>query len=137
MPLIVRADCAFTIDSPDGSVIDPFGRTNEENPAGLNQKGEQEEETEKQVGPTGLAVTTAADSADTLTWDDRGDDFILSYTVYRRNVDLDTHGNGRGAAKFKGLTTTGSADTTFTDPSVTFSTRNTYPVTGNNAPGES
>ena len=86
--------------------------------------------------PTGLSVTSASHESVTLAWDDPSDDSITGYRVLRRSRDGDTYGDGQGAAEFVAIEDdTGTADTEYTNESVTPETRYVYRVEARNPAG--
>ena len=88
------------------------------------------------AAPTGLAVSSTTSHSVTLNWNDPEDDSITSYQVLRRSRDGDQYGDGLGAAEFAAIVDyTGSATTTYTDASVTPSTRYVYRVKARNSQG--
>ena len=86
--------------------------------------------------PTGLEATEIAYDRVALAWDDPGDSSITGYRVLRRNVDGDEYGDGKGAAEFTAVADdTGTAETSYTDTTVTPRTRYVYRVEARNAAG--
>ena len=86
--------------------------------------------------PTGLEATEIAYDRVALAWDDPGDSSITGYRVLRRNVDGDEYGDGKGAAEFTAVSEdTGTAETSYTDTTVTPRTRYVYRVKARNAAG--
>ena len=86
--------------------------------------------------PTGLAAVSVSHDSVTLTWDDPGDTTIESYQVHRRSRDSSAYGDGLGAPEFVVVVDdTGSAAATYTDTSVTPSTRYVYRIKARNAQG--
>ena len=81
--------------------------------------------------PTGLSATATHDQVE-LTWDAPGDDSITGYVILRRNRDTDAEG------EFTELVSdTGSADTTYTDDTVSSETPYTYRIKAINEHGVS
>ena len=86
--------------------------------------------------PVGLTVASASDVSITVAWDDPQDDSITGYQVLRRSRDGDTYGDGQGAREFVAIEDdTGTADTEYTDNSVTPETRYVYRVKARNPAG--
>ena len=88
------------------------------------------------AAPTGLAAGSQTHNSVTLSWDDPGDNTIQSYQVLRRPRDGSVYGDSQGAPGFVVITdNTGSAGATYTDTSVTPSTRYVYRIKARNAVG--
>ena len=86
--------------------------------------------------PTGLTVSSASHDSVTITWDDPQDDSIAGYQILRRSRDGDTYGDGQGSWEFVAIEDdTGTADTEYTDQSVTSETRYVYRVKAWNPAG--
>ena len=88
--------------------------------------------------PTGLTAGAVSHDSVTIAWDDPGDGSITGYRVLRRSRDGGEYGDGQGAAAFAAIEEdTGSAETTYTDSSVSPRTRYVYRVEALNANGVS
>ena len=86
--------------------------------------------------PTGLTVASASHDSITIEWDDPQDDGITGYQVLRRSRDGSDYGDGGGSWDFVVIEDdTGSADTEYTDTSVTPRTRYVYRVKARNPAG--
>ena len=86
--------------------------------------------------PTGLNVTEESYFSVSISWDDPQDDGITGYQVLRRSRDGDSYGDGQGAAEFAAIEDdTGTADTEYTDNTVSPGARYVYRVKARNSAG--
>ena len=88
------------------------------------------------AAPTGLAAGSRTHNSITLSWDDPGDSTIQSYQVLRRPRDGSLYGDSQGAPGLVVVAdNTGSAGATYTDTSLTPSTRYVYSIKARNSVG--
>ena len=86
--------------------------------------------------PTGLTTASVAHDSVELAWDNPGDSAIAGYKVLRRSCDGADYGDGLGASEFVAVVDdTGTAETSYTDMSVTPHTRYVYRVKARNSHG--
>ena len=86
--------------------------------------------------PTGLTAASVAHDSVELAWDNPGDSAIAGYKVLRRSCDGADYGDGLGASEFLAVVDdTGTAETSYTDMSVTPHTRYVYRVKARNSHG--
>ena len=86
--------------------------------------------------PTGLTIIEEGRYSVSISWDDPQDDSIAGYQILRRSRDGGTYGDGQGAAEFVAVEDdTGTADTEYSDESVTPETRYVYRVKARNPAG--
>ena len=113
-------------------------RVKARNPAGLSERSSyaNAETPGAAERPTGLTVSSASHDSITIRWDDPGDDGISGYQVLRRSRDRDAYDDGLGAREFVAVEDdTGTADTEYTDTSVSPRTRYVYRVKARNPAG--
>ena len=85
---------------------------------------------------TGLSVSSEDYHSITIGWDDPQDDSITGYQILLRSRDGDTYGDGQGAWEFVAIEDdTGTADTEYTDTSVSPGRRYVYRVKARNSAG--
>ena len=86
--------------------------------------------------PTGLTFSSASHDSITIEWDDPQNSSITGYQVPRRSRDGDTYLDGLGPREFVVIEDdTGTADTVYTDTSVSPQTRYVYRVKAWNSAG--
>ena len=86
--------------------------------------------------PTGLTVTLQDYHSVRISWDDPQNSSITGYQVLRRSRDGDTYLDGLGSREFVAIEDdTGTADTVYTDTSVSPQTRYVYRVKARNSAG--